>query len=139
MKEITKKMVNEFGIMTKGYDFMGYQVDGERHLSFHHLIVPKRMCKATGLGDGYIRWNGAILVQNTSHDYLHRIEIIDRDVFKDITRYMIDENELGRLDIQSLKKIRSALLYFENEHEGKTMPNGNQIVKRRFLTKRYKF
>lgn len=136
MKEITREMTRDFKIMKSGYDFMGYTVDTPNQLSFHHLIVPKRYCHCGGLGDGYYRWNGAILVQNTSHDYLHRIEIVDRDVFKDLTRYMIDENELGRLDLQSLKKIRSALLYFEKEYEDKALPNGHKIIKRKFLTKR---
>ena len=81
MKTITKLMVNEFKIMKLGMDFMGYKVDRKESLSFHHLIIPHRECKGAGLGDGYFRWNGAILTQDSSfkgsdsHDYLHIIEI----------------------------------------------------------------
>ena len=43
----------------------------KNNLSFHHLIIPHRDCRTLGLGEGYLEWNGAILNQNTSHDYLH--------------------------------------------------------------------
>lgn len=44
MKSITKLMINEFKIMQLGFDFMGYRVEKQNSLSFHHLIVPRRKC-----------------------------------------------------------------------------------------------
>lgn len=136
MKEITKQMIKDFRITKLGYDFMGYNVDKNASLSFHHLIIPHRDCKARGLGEGYLYWNGAILRQNTSHDYLHLIESKDYDIFLAITSEMIDENIKGRLDIDNLKRIHDLLLYFEREHDHDTSKKGKLLIKREFVTGR---
>lgn len=136
MKEITKIMVNDFKIMKLGMDFMGYHVNRKQDLSYHHLIIPRRHCKEAGLGEGYLYWNGAILRQNTSHDYLHIIEKIDTDIFYELTSEMIDENIKGRLDIDNLKRIHDLLLYFEREHDHDTSKKGKLLIKREFVTGR---
>lgn len=136
MKEITKIMVNDFKIMKLGMDFMGYHVNRKQDLSYHHLIIPRRHCKEAGLGEGYLYWNGAILRQNTSHDYLHIIEKIDSDIFYELTSEMIDENIKGRLDIDNLKRIHDLLLYFEREHDHDTSKKGKLLIKREFVTGR---
>lgn len=136
MKEITKIMVNDFKIMKLGMDFMGYHVNRKQDLSFHHLIIQRRHCKEAGLGEGYLYWNGAILRQNTSHDYLHIIEKIDPDIFYELTSEMIDENIKGRLDIDNLKRIHDLLLYFEREHDHGTSKKGKLLIKREFVTGR---
>lgn len=136
MKEITKIMVNDFKIMKLGYDFLGYKVNRKQDLSYHHLIVPRRHCKEAGLGEGYLYWNGAILRQNTSHDYLHIIEKIDPDIFYELTSEMIDENIKGRLDIDNLKRIHDLLLYFEREHDHDRTKKGKLLIKREFVTTR---
>lgn len=136
MREITKIMVNEFKIMKLGMDFMGYHVNRKQDLSFHHLIIQRRHCKEAGLGEGYLYWNGAILRQNTSHDYLHLIENIDPDIFYELTSEMIDENIKGRLDIDNLKRIHDLLLYFEREHDHDTSKKGKLLIKREFVTGR---
>jgi hypothetical protein len=53
MREITREMIKEYRINKIKYDFMGYTFNRYEELSFHHLIVPRRECKAQGLGDGY--------------------------------------------------------------------------------------
>lgn len=136
MKEITKIMINDFKIMKLGYDFLGYKVTRKQDLSYHHLIIPRRHCKEAGLGEGYLYWNGAILRQNTSHDYLHIIEKIDPDIFYELTSEMIDENIKGRLDIDNLKRIHDLLLYFEREHDHDTSKKGKLLIKREFVTGR---
>ena len=136
MKEITKIMVNDFKIMKLGMDFMGYHVNRKQDLSYHHLIIPRRHCKEAGLGEGYLYWNGAILRQNTSHDYLHIIEKIDPEIFYELTSEMIDENIKGRLDIDNLKRIHDLLLYFEREHDHDTSKKGKLLIKREFVTGR---
>ena len=136
MKEITKIMINDFKIMKFGMDFMGYHVNRKQDLSYHHLIIPRRHCKEAGLGEGYLYWNGAILRQNTSHDYLHIIEKIDPDIFYELTSEMIDENIKGRLDIDNLKRIHDLLLYFEREHDHDTSKKGKLLIKREFVTGR---
>ena len=136
MKEITKIMVNDFKIIKLGYDFLGYKVNRKQDLSYHHLIIPRRHCKDAGLGEGYLYWNGAILRQNTSHNYLHIIEKIDPDIFYELTSEMIDENIKGRLDIDNLKRIHDLLLYFEREHDHDTSKKGKLLIKREFVTTR---
>ena len=85
MREITKIMIKKYALMKLKFDFMGYVFQRPEQLSFHHLIVPHRLCKSKGLGEGYLEWNGAILRQNTAHDYLHVIEKYDPDMFNAIT------------------------------------------------------
>lgn len=136
MRDITREMIKLYQINKLKYDFMGYTFTNYEQLSFHHLIVPKKDCALTGNGDGYFFWNGSILRQNTSHDYLHIIERVDRDIFEEITKCMIKENQLGKLDIQQLKRIRMLLKYFEKEHAGEQTKKGRQLIRRKYLTER---
>lgn len=138
MKEITKLMINDFKIKQLGYDFMGYKVDKTIDLSFHHLIIPHRDCKKYGLGEGYLYWNGAILNQETAHDYLHIIEKIDYEIFSRITSEMIDENIKRNLDIENLKHIRDLLIYFEKEHATDKSKKGDYLIKRKYIESRIK-
>lgn len=138
MRKITREMIKEYELMNLGYDFMGYTFNKPNELSFHHLIVPKRDCQKYGLGDGYLKWNGAILKQNTSHVYLHQIERVDRDMFIEISKILRDENELGRIDLQHLRAIRDVLTCFEREHGSDLTTKGKLLVKERYITERIK-
>lgn len=132
MREVTKLMIRDFKIMKLGYDFLGYKVNRKQDLSFHHLIIQRRHCKESGLGEGYLYWNGAILVQKTSHDYLHNIERIDPEIFYLITSEMIDENLKGYLDTQNLLAIDDLLTYFEREHCSDRTNKGVPIIKEQY-------
>lgn len=136
MREITKEMIKAYQIKELGYDFMGYTFDNLRELSFHHLIVPHRDCKREGLGEGYLWWNGAILKQETSHEYLHTIEQYDRALFLRITKYMIEENRNMKIDLDNLKKIRELLLYFESQHLHDANKKGKRLIKDKYITNR---
>ena len=137
MREVTKLMVNDFKIMKLGYDFLGYKVTRKEQLSFHHLIIAHKDCKTLHVpSEGYVYWNGAMLRQNTSHDYAHLIQKIDPEIFYLITSEMIDENIKGRLDIDNLKRIHDLLLYFEREHDHDTSKKGKLLIKREFVTGR---
>jgi len=136
MREITKEMIKIYNMKKLKYDFMGYTFNNINELSFHHLIVPKRDCKKEGLGNGFLFWNGAILKQNTSHDYLHLIERIDRELFLRITKYMIEENTNRKIDIDNLKRIREILLLFENKYEKETDRNGKLLIKKPYKIER---
>ena len=138
MKETTEKMIKDFRIMKLRFDFMGYKVDRKQSLSFHHLIVPHRESKDYGIGEGYLYWNGAILRQNTSHDYLHIIEAKDYDLFLAITSEMIDQNIKGYLDKQNLIYIRDCLLTFEREHCSDRTKKGKLLIKDEFIKERVK-
>ena len=136
MREITREMIKEYKLMKLGYDFMGYEIKNKQDLSFHHLIVPRRNCKALGLGEGYLKWNGAILNQNTSHDYLHLIEAKDYDMFLAITSELIDENVKGHLDIDNLRRIHDILKCFEREHSNDRSKKGKVLIKQEYMRRR---
>ena len=139
MKPITRDMIEKYKINKLGYDFMGYTFTNLNQLSFHHLIVPHRECKIKHIpNEGYIESNGAIVRQTTSHDYIHAIERVDRDVFLRITEHMIEENKNGKIDIYTLRKIRDLLLYFEKEHCSDRTKNGQYIIKKSYLRERIK-
>lgn len=136
MREITKLMIKEYKLMKLGYDFMGYDITNKNNLSFHHLIVPHRNCKVMCLGEGYLKWNGAILNQNTSHDYLHLIEAKDYDMFLAITSELIDENVKGHLDIDNLRRIHDILECFEREHSNDRSKKGKVLIKQEYMRRR---
>lgn len=135
MKEITKQMIKEYKINKLGFDFMGYETR-KNGMSFHHLIVPRQNCKKEGLGEGYLKWNGAILTQSTAHDYLHTIERYDLDMFLYITSEMIDENIKGYLDIENILKIYGVLEQFEREYAGSRTNSGRPVIKEEYVRKR---
>lgn len=137
MQEITKLMVTDFGIKKLGYDFMGYNVNRHSNLSFHHLIIPKKDCKAYGLGEGYTYWNGCVLVQDTSHDYLHLIQQYDEVTFERITLQIIEEKTKGYLDRKNLLRIKDMLLDFEDRHRGLHTSKGKKLIKREYTIGRF--
>ena len=116
--------------------FFPYHLHSLKVLSFHHLIVPHKDCKKAGLGDGYLIDNGAILNQDTSHEYLHLIERIEREYFLRITKYMIEMNNNREIDLDNLKRIREILLMFEDEHKKDTNKKGRTIIKRQYMENR---
>lgn len=136
MREITKIMIKKYALNKLKYDFMGYQFNQQNQLSFHHLIIPHRLCIKNGLGEGYLEWNGAILKQNTAHDYLHTIEIYDKDMFNAITSEMIDENIKGYIDIENLKAIDDILKQFEKEYCDIRNKKGNLLIKHEYIEQR---
>lgn len=136
MKTIKEEMIRDYKLKKLGFDFMGYTFNNLNELSFHHLIVPKKDSEAMDIGDGYVKWNGAILKQSTSHDYLHLIQRIDEEIFLRITYQMIEQNANGHLDLENLKKIRDALLYFEKEHQFDRDKKGRVLIKREYIHNR---
>lgn len=133
MKEITERMIKDFKIMKLGFDFMAYSVDKKSSLSFHHTIISHKKCLKNGLGHGYWKWNGSILVQDNSHDYLHRIEKVDTEVFYAITSELVDMNIKGFLDVENLRYINDILCSFEREHCGDRTKKGKVLIKEQFV------
>jgi len=127
-------MIKRYALNKLKYDFMGYTFEDNRELSFHHLIIPKKDCKHMER-KGFEEWNGAILVQDTAHEYLHRIQCYNDDMFQAITLEMIDENNKGHLDMENIKAIDDILRCFEKEYLGKTTKSGNEIIKEEYLNR----
>lgn len=130
LKEITKLMVRQYNIKKLGFDFMGYTFTSEKDLSYHHLIIPRRH------GGPETKENGSILRQNTSHNYLHIVEMYDIDRFLAITSEMIDENLKGKLDIENLRHIRDVLESFEREYCNKRTKKGKLLIKESYIKDR---
>lgn len=134
MRDITKLMIVKYRLLELKYDFMGYEFNQEKDLSFHHLIVPHRLCDIKNIPeDGYVEWNGAILKQTTSHNYLHIVERYDRDMFNAITLRMIDENIKGYLDTNDIRYIDDVLKCFEREYSGARTKNGKPLIKEEYI------
>ena len=132
MRDVVKRMITNFQISEFGYDFMGYDVNRCESLSFHHLIVPHKDCSELGIQGGYEEWNGALLVRDTAHDYLHIIEKYDFNIFLDITSEMICQNIKGRLDPNNIKLINMLLNDFEKEWDGEVGYNGKPLIREEF-------
>lgn len=132
MKEITREMIKTFKFNKLGYDQMGYTFNNTKQLSYHHMIIANK--------DGGLMTfeNGAILKQNTSHDYLHILERLDPEIFYLITSELIDENIKRRVDIENLKRIRDLLLYFEREHDHDYTKKGHLLIRREYVKERVK-
>lgn len=129
-KSVREEMIRLYQLKRLGFDFMGYTFSNKNQLSYHHLIVPRRF------GGKATIENGSILRQNTSHDYLHKIEPIDREVFELITNRMIEMNKNGKLDVENLRIIRDLLLYFEREHDHDKLSSGKSLIKREYVRER---
>lgn len=131
-KSVREEMISLYQLKRLGFDFMGYTFSNKGQLSYHHLIVPRRF------GGKATIENGSILRQNTSHDYLHKIELTDREIFELITNRMIEMNRNGKLDVENLRIIRNLLLYFEREHDHDTLNSGKLLIKREYIENRIK-
>jgi hypothetical protein len=132
MREVTRNMIRIYCLNKLKYDFMGYEFSDNRELSFHHLIIAKKDCKGMER-KGFEIWNGAILVQDRAHEYLHKIECYDRERFEAITKEMIDENVKRHLDMENIRVIDDILRSFEGEYLGVRARNGNEIIKEEYL------
>ena len=136
-KNVVNLMIHEFNLNKLKYDFAGYTFDRTRQLSFHHLRISKHDCKDLNIpSEGYLYWNGAILRQDTSHDYLHLIEQYDPEIFYLITSEIIDENIKRKLTLDSLRRIRTLLEYFEKEHCSTRTKKGNLLIKESYVRDR---
>ena len=132
MRDITKLMIAKYKLLELKHDFMGYEFNKEKELTFHHLIVPKRICIAQNIPElGYLEWNGSI-IQRNAHDYAHIVERYDRDMFNAITLQMIDQNLKGYLDIKNLEAIDDVLNQFEKEYCGARTKHGDSLIKEEY-------
>lgn len=133
MKEVTKLLINDFKIKELGYDFMGFSLYKDSLLSFHHLILSKEYCKKAHLGKGYWYWNGVILCQDTSHEYLHLVQRYSDELFRYITSEMYDMKVKGYLDKQNLIAIGQILDYFESLYMEQKTDKGHYLIKEKYL------
>lgn len=116
----------------KDVDWMGYKKAKNDIFTFHHLVIPARN------KGPYQVWNGAILNGSTAHPYLHVIENTDYERFLYLTSLLIDENILGRLDLDTIKEIDAVLKQYEREFQGKTYKRSKKkIIKPEYTIRDY--
>ena len=130
MKQITKDMIRIYKIKELGFDFAGYKLQKGDIYTYHHNIIAKRN------GGPETIWNGAILCGKTMHPYLHLIEQYDPEIFYLITSELIDENIKRKLTLDSLRRIRTLLEYFEKEHCSTRTKKGNLLIKESYVRDR---
>ena len=138
MRQSTKNLIRKYALMKLKYDFMGYEFEELEDLSFHHLLIPRTISPLLGMDRGYFEWNGVILVQRTSHEYLHIVEYFDFDRFLAITSEMLDERTKGYLSLKNIKEIDAILYGFEREYAGEIYPGSKHEIIKPQYTKRLK-
>ena len=132
MRDITKLMIVKYKLLELKYDFMGYSFNKEKELTFHHLVVPKRICVAQNIPEcGYLDWNCSLL-QKDAHNYAHVVERYDRERFIGITLQMIDMNLKGYLDTNNIRYIDDILKGFEREYSGARTKSGKPLIKEEY-------
>lgn len=140
MNDVKNLMINEYKIKQLGYDFMGFDFKKDEDLSFHHLIIPRRDCQKLLIPNhGVELWNGAILVQKTSHEFLHKIELYDRTTFERITKLMIQMNRQGYLEEEKIIQIHRLLDKFSSEFSKQETSRGKNLIKTRYKETRHIF
>ncbi len=138
MKNCTKNLIKKYALMKLKYDFMGYEFEDAVELSFHHLLIPRTTSPIFGFDRGYFEWNGVMLVQRTSHEYLHIVEQFDLDRFLAITSEMYDEKNKGYISLKNISEIDDILTGFEKEYTGKIFQGSKQEIIKPAYVKRLK-
>ena len=128
MKEITREMIRIY--KPKGIDWMGYDINSIRDLTYHHIQKKEH-------GGPFTFDNGALLRGDTSHEYLHIIEYKDLDMYLYINNILKQINDQrARPTKQQLLAIRDVLLQFEREHDTETNSKGKLLIKQQYIKNR---
>lgn len=125
MKDIVKKLIDYYKIDELGYDFMGYVKQDRDILTYHHLIIPKRLNGPKDFANG-------VILYSTSHAYLHLIETIDYDLFLELT-YLMFMEKINGIRLEELIKIRRYLSQFEYEYIDTYCKDGKPLIKENFI------
>lgn len=129
MSKLKDRLYYDFGLDKLGYDFMGYEFESKKDLSYHH-IQPKNF-------EGQTTYeNGSLLCRATSHNYIHLIEEFDYKSFLMISKLILDEKRLGYIDTEILKEMNDILCCFEKKYEFCYTKSGKLIVREEFIRRR---
>lgn len=128
MGSIANKLFNDFELYKLGYDFMGYTFDDKKQISYHHIQPRHYKGKTT-------YQNGALLVRETSHNYIHTIEEYEFNLFIELSQELIAEHKDG-ITKDHLLAIRQMLEYFEGRYKDMYTKRGVLIVKDEYVRRR---
>lgn len=128
MKDVTRELIRIYE--PKKIDWMGYQYLNNNQLSFHHIQKKEH-------GGLYIINNGALLRQDTSHEYLHIIEYKDLDMYIYINNILQSINDQGfKPTKRQLLAIKAILEQFEREHINDKTKKGKRLIKNKYIEDR---
>lgn len=129
MSKLRERIYKDFKMEQLGYDFMGYTFDSKKELSTHH-ILPRH------LGGQTKRNNLCALNRFTSHNYIHLIEDTDYKVFLELSKYLLEEVKLGKIDKEQLLRIADVLEFFEYKYRNEEDRHGELLIRPEYKTKR---
>lgn len=121
-QEIVQFMRDQWSLYDR--DFFGFRVEKGDIFSYHHTRVAA--CK-----EGPITiYNGSILSGYISHPFLHTIGDHDKDMFKDLTKILIEINEQRHFPTPTqTNRADEIFSTFEREHSGDTNNKGNPLIR----------
>ena len=128
MTKLKNKLYEGFNLENLGVDFMGYEFQNKRELTYHH-IQPKNCGGKTTYA------NGALLIRS-SHNYIHTIEVYDYKLFLQLARELLGEHQDGAITAQRLSYIYEMLEYFEDKNKYVTTSKGTPLIKEEFTRRR---
>lgn len=124
MKNITKLMIDQYNV--KKIDWMGYKLNKDNPYTYHHIFKKENGGKET-IG------NGAILTR-IAHEYLHKIECKDIELYNYINNVLKQINEQGFEPLKrQLLAVDFILRQFEKEHFGDSTKKGKLLIKDSYL------
>lgn len=127
MTKLKNKLYENFELYKIGCDFMGYDFDSIKDLTYHH-IQPKNLDGKTTFD------NGALLIK-TSHNYIHIIESYEFRLFIELSQELKNEHKDG-ITKEHLLAIRQMLEYFEYKYGNQYTKKGLPIIKEEFVRRR---
>lgn len=128
MTKLKTKLYEKFDMSSLGYDFMGYEFENKKELTYHH-ILPKNLGGKTTFD------NGALLIGD-SHNYIHLVEVMDFKLFIELSQELKKEHEKGEITKEQLVAIRQMLDFFEDKYKNSYARNGTLLIKEEFVRRR---
>lgn len=128
MTKLKTKLYDNFRLQQIGVDFMGYEFEVKKDLTYHH-IQPKNY------GGETTYKNGALLI-HPSHNYIHTIETVDFKLFLELSQELKKEHAQGEITKDRLITIAQMLSYFESKYANSYTRNGSPLIKDEFTRRR---
>lgn len=85
-RKVLDEMLRIFGYPKK--DWMGYKISKKNYISYHHILEKRN--------DGEETIDNGALLSRTSHQLLHKIELINYDLYLEWQCLFLDLNNLKR-------------------------------------------
>lgn len=128
MSRLRERLYKAYNLEELGYDFMGFGFNSKKDLSTHH-IIPRNS------GGQTKKNNLCILNRNTAHNYIHLIEDYDYKVFLQVSKHLMEQVKMGKIDMDEIKRINELLCFFEDKFGKEETRNGNPLIKPEFKTR----